>query len=64
MVVSILIIFLLVKVYWHGFIYSRVFAWPLCKVISEKRGEAHIREFMPQKDFFFANECKYFCAAK
>ena len=44
-----IIIFLLVKAYWHGLIYGGTFTWPLCKVIREKRGQTYVREFLLQK---------------
>ena len=58
-----LIIFLLVKSL-PAWAYGGAFTWPLCKVVSEKRGQADIRGFLPLKAFFFGKECKYFCAAK
>ena len=38
---------------WHELIYDGVFTWPLFEVISEKKGQVHVREFLLQKDFFF-----------
>ena len=38
---------------WHELIYDGVFTWPLFQVISENKGQVHVREFLLQKDLFF-----------